>query len=205
MIDPKSTCLLVVDMQNAFAHLDGELAKAGRDISQTRATIPKILKLVKSCRENGIHIIWIVQESFIHDTIREQRKLSTHVTAEKIPALKGSWSAEIVDELKQVVSTDDDIIKKHRYSSFYGTNLEVRLRILGTRTLIVTGTGTNVCVESTVRDASFRDYDVILVEDCVGGTDKELHESTLKNVRLFFGTVIPSEDILNEIDSLRST
>jgi ureidoacrylate peracid hydrolase len=69
------------------------------------------------------------------------------------------------------------------------------LRSRGIRSLLISGVGTNVCVESTLRDGYMRDYYIVLLEDCVGATDRELHEATLKNVRLYFGVVSNSNEV----------
>ena len=86
-------------------------------------------------------------------------------------------------------------ITKHRYSAFLGTNLDLILRSRGIRSLLISGVGTNVCVESTLRDGYMRDYYIVLLEDCVGATDRELHEATLKNVSLHFGAVSNSNEV----------
>jgi ureidoacrylate peracid hydrolase len=79
---------------------------------------------------------------------------------------------------------------------FYSTTLEVLLRMLGTSHLIVSGVSTNNCIESTIRDAYFRDFDITVVEDCVAGSHPDLHRATLRNVQLFFGEVVSLDDFL---------
>ena len=77
-----------------------------------------------------------------------------------------TWNTEILPELVPVPG--DTVVRKHRYSGFFETELDARLRALGARSLFVTGCTTSVCVESTVRDAMFRDYDCLVLEDCTG-------------------------------------
>jgi ureidoacrylate peracid hydrolase len=87
-------------------------------------------------------------------------------------------------------------IEKCRYSAFYNTNLEVLLRNRGITTLVLTGVVTNVCVESTGRDAWHRDFDVIVVSDATAGYSEELHEAALKNVAYHCGAVCTTEETM---------
>ena len=82
-------------------------------------------------------------------------------------------------------------------SFFYATTLEAVLRMRDVSHLVVSGVSTNVCVESTIRDAYFRDYDVTVVEDCVAGTFPALHAATLENVRIYFGQVVSLAEFLS--------
>lgn len=87
------------------------------------------------------------------------------------------------------------VVVKHRYSGFFGTSLPVVLSALARPTLVACGVTSNVCVETTVRDAFIRDYHVILAEDCAGAPRKEEHESAVHNVRTYFGRVLAFEEI----------
>jgi len=97
----------------------------------------------------------------------------------------GHWKdrggAEIVDEVKP--RKGDKVICKHRNSAFYRTSLERYLRRKNISTLLLTGIATHGCVESTLRDAFFRDFDVVLVDDCCADMSEEGHDSTVRNVR----------------------
>lgn len=100
------------------------------------------------------------------------------------------------------VQTADYILDKNRYSSFYNTNLEVILRGLAVDTLIICGVTTEICVESTIRDAYFRDYKVLVPEDAVAAMDVARHQGTLLTIRYGFGTVTRTAEV---IDSLAVT
>ncbi len=82
---------------------------------------------------------------------------------------------------------------KHRYSGFLCTDLEMILRARERRSVLVTGVATNVCVESTARDAYMRDYHLVLVDDCCGAVTKAEHEATLHTIRTYFGRVLDSQ------------
>ena len=104
---------------------------------------------------------------------------------------------EIADELKP--TGDDIILDKQRYSAFYNTNLEVLLRGLGVTMVVVTGVTTNICVESTVRDAFFRDFRITVIEDCVGAVDEMMQQGPLHSFRYGFGDVIKSDEFIAAI------
>ena len=84
---------------------------------------------------------------------------------------------------------------KHGMSCFFDTNLHTKLRMLGAELLIISGVATNVCVESTIRDAYFRDFDILVVEDCVACSFPDLHRATLKNVEVYFGQVTTLKEL----------
>jgi ureidoacrylate peracid hydrolase len=88
------------------------------------------------------------------------------------------------------------VVIKHRYSGFVGTDLDTVLRARQRRSVLVTGVSTNVCVESTVRDACMRDYHAVLVEDCCGALTEAEHQAALHNVRGYFGRVLDSTTII---------
>jgi ureidoacrylate peracid hydrolase len=87
------------------------------------------------------------------------------------------------------------VVVKHRYSGFVGTELEVILNAIERRSVLVTGVSTNVCVESTIRDACMRDYHAVLVEDCCAAMSKPEHDASLNNVGRYFGRVLDSQTI----------
>jgi ureidoacrylate peracid hydrolase len=163
-IDPSLVGLLVIDMQNGFAAPEGTLGKAGFDISMTRAIIAPIQDLVDAARTAGVHVFWSRQIHYPDDKTREQRLIPGHLArgaGRSMLCARGTWDAEIIDELKPYIQPDDDIIQKHRASCFYSTNLEAELRIHGTRLLIITGTTSSFCVDSTIRAPPRRDPCII--------------------------------------------
>ena len=107
----------------------------------------------------------------------------------------GTWNTEILPALTP--RQGDLVVAKHRYSGFYDTNLDSILRARSIRHLVVTGCTTSVCVESTVRDAMFRDYQCVVLEDCtaepIGAQlSRTNHEASLLNIELLFGWVSDS-------------
>ncbi len=108
--------------------------------------------------------------------------------------MRGSWEAEFIPEIQP--EAQDSIIEKTRYSAFSRNDLDSRLRGLGITTLIVTGVGTNVCVETTCRDGFMRDYYIVVPNDLVATTDSKLHDGSLSNLDRYFARVVPSSEIL---------
>jgi ureidoacrylate peracid hydrolase len=106
----------------------------------------------------------------------------------------GTWDFQIVDELSPEPA--DIVIVKSRYSGFHGTNLDSVLRGLGVRNLLVAGIASNVCVESTIRDAYFHEYWPVMIEDAtMPAGSAEIQRATIYNVKTFFGWVANAEDV----------
>jgi len=117
--------------------------------------------------------------------------------------IKGTWDYDFIDDIKP--QPQDYIIQKPRYSGFWGTNLDMLLRGRGIRNLIFTGVATNVCVESTLRDAFFLEYFALIIADAtlqVG--PQSVQEATLFNIEKFFGWVSTTKDYLDALKALSS-
>ena len=84
---------------------------------------------------------------------------------------------------------------KHRYGAFESSDLDLVLRSQGIRTVVMTGVATNVCVETTARQAFLRDYYVVFASDCTATYDQAAHDATLRNIDAFFGQVVSAEEI----------
>jgi ureidoacrylate peracid hydrolase len=191
-IVPKETGVLVIDMQNDFVDQKGKFGVYGFPAMAQNIVNP-IKKLLIIARETKIPIIYtqhVHRPDYLDAGPRSQSK--------KLGALiRGSWGAQIVKEIEP--TPDDFIIEKHRYSAFYNTDLEIVLRGLHINTLIVTGVATNVCVESTVRDACIRDFNVVILSDCTATNNQEVHEGSLKNIPYISGSVSTSEEIIKTL------
>ncbi len=192
-----TTAMIVVDMQNGFLDDEGSMVKTGMDITELKKTVEPVRRLVEACHSAGIPIIFtrMVQRADFKDAgLRLERR----------PALKevsslvaGTWDADL--DPRMDVHTEDYILDKTRYSSFYNTNLEVILRGLAVDTLIICGVTTEICVESTIRDAYFRDYKIFVPEDAVAAMDVARHQGTLLTIRYGFGTVTTSGEVIDSL------
>jgi ureidoacrylate peracid hydrolase len=196
-IDLATTALLVIDMQNAFCHPEGTLGSDGADVSAIQKMMDPLARVIKGCQTAGIQDIWSIQEHYESDATRSRHRLRPHTLKRfRVPSVKGSWDAQIVDELRSLVNEGSEVFTKNRFGCFYNTKLENLLRIHGKDTLVVTGVDTNVCVETTVREAYMRDFDVIVLEDCVGGVHRDWHRIALEVWSRYIGAVIPSQHLL---------
>jgi nicotinamidase-related amidase/predicted enzyme related to lactoylglutathione lyase len=171
---PEKTALLVVDMQNAFCHPDGTLGISGVDVGPAQAIIEPVRRLVEAAREAQVPVVWTQQEHFPVDWSRARKRLAAHTAQRKrVSALAGSWDMNFVDELKPLATDPSFIIRKHRFGCFYETRLEQVLRMLGTESLLVCGATANACVETTLREAYLRDYDLVALTDCIAAVRPE--------------------------------
>jgi nicotinamidase-related amidase len=162
--DPKRVALLVIDMENDFV-------KPGAPMCVPMATeaVPNIRRLINTCREQAATVIYTTH---VHGKDRGDMGLMAGfwppINSQEA-LVDNTVGVEIYPELAPQES--ELVIKKHRYSAFYNTDLETQLRNRGIDTLIITGTVTNMCCDSTARDAQFRDYKVIFVSDATGTMD----------------------------------
>ena len=209
-IDPARTGVVVVDMQNSFASKGGMLDLIGLDISGARSAIAATKKVIEAARAAGMKVIYLLM-SYAADLSNSGGVNSPHwhkesglILMRKNPELRGkiltpgTWDEAVVDELKPAPT--DIIIRKSRYSGFVGTNLDMVLKTYNVQYLIFTGIATNVCVESTLRDAYFREYWPIIVSDAVNNAGPPAtQEGTLWNVEALFGWVTKSEDFVKAV------
>jgi ureidoacrylate peracid hydrolase len=189
---PAHTALLVIDMQNDFCAAGGYIETVvGKDASGCRAIAPAIMRLVGAARAASVPVFWI-KANYDPDKLpvgmlTKQRERSTSVCCGT-----GSWGAELFGVTPD---TGEAVIEKHSYSAFVGTDLEARLRAGGIRSLVFTGVQTNICVETSLRDAVCLGFYAILAADCVASHTAPLHEATLKNTQFLFGDVIAGSEI----------
>ena len=202
-IDIKSAAMLVIDMQNGFVHEKGTLGVSGVDTKRLAAVVPAQKRLIERCQQTGIPVIWTVQEHFAVDASRAQKKLAAHTAKRRqVSCLAGTWDAEIIDELKPLAAVNPTyVLRKHRFGAFYETRLELLLRQLGVRTLLIAGTTTNACVETTIREAYLRDYDVVAVSDCISGINAEWEEAAQKVWAQYFCVLQDSAQVHAWIDA----
>ncbi|MGJ7046220.1 cysteine hydrolase family protein [Thermoanaerobacterium thermosulfurigenes] len=190
----EKSALLIIDMQNAFINKDGSLSKMGLDISRTLKVIDPIKRLKKEFKRCGRPVIYLQH-------IHRPDKMDAGIISEVFPQImelghcfEGSWDADIIDELKP--ENDDYIVKKHRFSGFYHTELDDVLRSLDVRILVVSGVATNVCVESTVRDAFYRDYNVFVPRETTVSFAEEFEKGSFANFEFAFARVLSIDEMI---------
>ncbi len=191
-VDPKHTALIVIDMQNDFCHPDGYMGKCGFDVSASQAIVPRLAGHIEATRRAGATVVFI---QLIMDDMYRYANFLAHdhkrgVSLERCQT--ASWGADFY-ELKMLPS--DLLVIKHHYSAFVDTNLDLVLKSRGIKTIVMSGTATNVCVESTARDGFFNGYYVVFLSDCSATYSQEVHDATLANIDRHFGAVITADEV----------
>src|SRR6478609_1635199 len=182
-IDPYKTVMIVVDMQNDFVAEGAKLRSAA-----AAAMVPKLASTLKFCREKGIRIIYTAH---VHRRDGSDMGLYDDLyppIADHSTLVDGTPGVEIFSDLAP--APGEHVIKKHRYSAFFATDLDLILREWGIKTVIISGTTTENCCHATERDAMFNNYKVVFLSDVTGTFDypdvgqgslsaEEVHRSTL--------------------------
>ena len=211
-VDLTKSAIVVVDMQNAFASKGGMLDIASVDISDAPRVVRSIRSVLDAARQAGLLIVHLqmgyksdLSNSGGPDSPNWHKELAMHLMNCR-PELKGklltegTWDFAIVEELKPYPT--DLVVIKTRYSGFAGTTLDSQLRTRGIRYLFLAGIATNVCVESTLRDAYFQDYWPILIRDgAMQAGPPSMQEATVFNVENFFGWTMRSDEFLAAVKS----
>jgi ureidoacrylate peracid hydrolase len=221
-IDTAKTAVLVIDMQNDFGSKGGMFDRAGIDISGIQKVVGPTARVLASARSVGVKIIYLkmgfrpdLSDLGSSDSPNRMRHLQFGVgktvrapdgTESRI-LIRDTWNTDIVPELKPLA--DDIVIYKHRFSGFYETDLDARLKQFGAKYIIVTGCTTSVCVESTVRDAMFRDYSCVLLADCMSepigyGLPRSNHDASLLVIKTLLGWVSGSEEFIKTLERVSS-
>lgn len=202
--DPAKCALVLVDVQNDFCHPDGSMAKAGQDVSAAVAMAPKLVSLVDAARAAGVPVVFVRtthDESTDSVAWLNRRAAGPGSVTTQATCRTGSWGTEFYKVLPEL--PDEPVITKHRYSAFVGTNLDLTLRTMGVQSLLFTGVATEVCVESSLRDALFAEYFVSMVEDCCATYAPELHEGSVRAVAKNFGTVVTAQELTMHWSAVR--
>jgi ureidoacrylate peracid hydrolase len=212
-IDISRTAIVVVDMQNAYASKGGMLdIGTGIDEARIGPVIEANKKLLPAARGAGVPVIYLqfgykpdlsnaggpqspnIRKQMLFKLLKERPEVRDKLIIE------GTWGWQIIDDLKPVEG--DYVVQKPRYSGFASTNLESLLHGLDIQHLIFTGVATNVCVESTAREAYFKEFWPILVEDAMDHTGPDfVRQATLYNFESKLGWVTRTEDVLRILQS----
>ncbi len=179
------TAVLIIDMQNGFCHEQGSLPLAGMGLPNMPAVVGTTAELLAAARSEGVPVVY-TRHVFRPDFLDAPARLFDMLPRSPEPLVRGSWDAEVIDELAPTAA--DTIIDKNRYDAFLYTDLEVVLRGLGVTRLLVTGVVTSVCVESSVRSAEQRDFEVSVAADCTSAP-VGAHEPALAAMAAVFATV----------------
>ena len=205
VLDPRRTALLVIDMQNAFCHAEGTLGISGVNVAPAQAIVEPIARLVAGCRAAGVPVLWSQQVHFATDAGRARKRLPSHTQKRaRVSALAGTWDMELVDGLKELAVAEPHLVfQKHRFGCFYETRLDAALQMLGAEALLVCGATANACVETTLREAYLRDYDVVAVTDCIAAVRPEWEPTAHAVWGQYLGVLATANDVLGWLERAR--
>ncbi len=179
MAKKPTMALIIVDMEKDFVWGSLKCDRASR-------IVPNIQKLAKAARNSGIPVIYS-NDAHLPGIDHEFSVWGEH-------AIAGSEGAQVIDELKP--QQGDFVIPKRTYSAFYQTDLEMLLRELGVRTVILTGLHTNICIRHTSADAFFRGLKIVIPEDGVEAFTEDYHVSGLEYLKMAYKAEITTTDRL---------
>ncbi len=203
-MNPNTAALIVVDMENDFV-----APGAPFEVKAAQTLLPKLKEVIGFCRRVGIQVIYTTH---VHRPDGSDMGRFADIyppIADRVGLVDGTPGVEIYSEIAP--QKDEVVIKKHRYSAFYGTDLDMILRGQGVETVIVTGVTTEDCCHATARDAMFRDYRVVFLSDCTGTyaypdlgygelSADEVHRSSLVILALSTAHVMTADDFMARAD-----
>ncbi len=198
---PGHTAIVVIDPQNDFLHDEGWYARQGIDIAHMRRCIEPIKALVAEARKKTVPVVWTRHGSRGLEDGGPFMRLRPFLRDGGLR--QDTWGNEILAALDP--RTEDWHVEKMRLSAFYCTNLEVILRALGAQTVLFAGVLTNQCVAATTKDAMFRDFKPIVVEDATGTTMPHLHDPAIEMMRVGWAEVRGLEETIGELRQLASS
>ncbi len=209
-IDWKKSALVIIDMQNYGCNPDAGVAQMLSlrypEIAKyyvprlTETAIPNAKKLLGAFRRAGRQVLFTRHGPLMPDgrdlIARRRRRDSESVTSTNTPTLwsKGSFEHDIIETLKP--EANEMVIDKNTSSAFNSTGIEWMLRNMGIETLVVAGMATDMCVETTSRDAADRGFNVIIAEDASATFFPDHHRAALSGFARVFGQVWASADVI---------
>jgi len=205
VIDPRKTAMIVVDMQNDFV-----APGAAMETPAARQIVPKLAEALRICREAGIKVVYTAH---VHRRDGCDMGLFDDLhppIANRNALVDGTPSVEICAELAP--KAGEHVVKKHRYSGFFGTDLDIILREWGVDTVLISGTTTENCCHATARDAMFRNYRVVFLSDATATYDypdrgfgampaADVHHATLVILAASTAHVMSVEDMRTRVTS----
>jgi len=179
--------LLVIDMQKFFLDPESPTFTCGG-----LAILPTVKSVIKAFRDAGRPVIYTTH-------VHHPNRLDAGIMGEwwEGMCLEGSPESEVHPDIAPLPG--EKVVPKHRYSAFYNTDLETVLRCLKIEDLVITGIMTNMCCESTARDAYFRDYRVHFLADATGSVVEEMHVATLLNLAFGFAYITKAKEVIRAL------
>ena len=206
MIYKIQPALAIIDMQNGFMSWGGAFAKLGFDISRYQEILPVVQESYHRARalQLPVFLSQALRERSGIDMLERQHKILPEKRRERIETLplciRGTWDSDFVDALQP--EDDDLVVQKRRDSIFQDTEIELWLRSLKVDTIIFTGIDTSICVESSLRDAFNKGWDVILLSDATASLNKNFYRTTITETKDNFGLVMKSLELFDNLKKI---
>jgi ureidoacrylate peracid hydrolase len=199
-VEPRHTALLVIDVLNDFCAEGGMMEREGQDLRHVQQMAEALPRLLDTAREAGVLVVFVrnvystEENHYLSDVWLEQaaRRRSGSYTVWPVCGA-GSWEGDFYSVRPLA---EEPVITKHRFSAFHNTDLETVLRAHSVRSVVLAGVATDVCVETTAREAFVRDYYVVFLSDGTATYNRPSHEATLAVIDRFFGQVATMEDVI---------
>jgi biuret amidohydrolase len=209
--EPKSTALLIIDMQRDFVEPGGFGEMLGNDVSRLRSAIEPCRRVLEAARRAGLTVIHTREGHRPDLTDAPPAKLKRGGLTVGIGdvgpmgrvLVRGEYGHDIIPELYPIAG--EPVVDKPGKGSFYDTDLDLILKNRGIRTLIVCGVTTEVCVHTTVREANDRGYECLVLSDCVGSYFPEFQRVALEMIKAqggIFGWVADSTEALRVLGQI---
>ncbi len=191
-LDPETTALIVVDLQNDFCSPGGYYAGTGQNVAALAAAVEPASRLLHRAREAGMPVVFtrIVRHPSTGPTENRHRLLPRRWFSQGKRLVPGTWGADLVGGLQP--RPDELVLDKNGYSAFHGTELEAHLHACGVRTLVLCGVLTYACVLATAFAAFDRGFDVVLATDATGSWVEGLGPASFEIVDLLLGHAVPA-------------
>jgi ureidoacrylate peracid hydrolase len=201
-LDPARTALAVIDMQATFCE-----PGAPAEVPASRAVVPAINRLTRELRARGVPVVWVLHANTHRGGVSDWEVFFDNVVAADVRRRTVESLAPGRQEVWRELETapEDATVVKNRYSALISGSspLERVLRNLGVDTLLIAGTKTDVCCESTARDAMMLDFKVVMVADCCAALSDEEHRGALETIIQQFGDVRTAGEVVALLDAGR--
>jgi len=197
LLNPRRTAVVVVDVQQYFLETP--------PFTAMREVVAPLVRFLPVARAAGITIVHVKTDFTpgLENAGRQGSRSRQMMESTRTGLVQGSRTAEIASELTPDPS--DVVVTKTRFSGFWASDLDAVLRARDIDTLIFAGGTTTVCVESTLRDAMFLEYNALVLSDCTRDISPELHHSALARIEMFFGWICDSQDLIPALDAVNDT
>lgn len=201
VLDPRKTALIVIDMQNGFCLED----VAAAYVPFAEEIVPTINKLAASVRRTGGKVFWIKQTVDEDSAVAwsEWLGMMTAATRNRLVTNLAPGSRGHALHADLAVMPEDEVVQKYRFSAFVqgASDLPERLRAQGYDTVLITGTVTNVCCESSARDAMMLNFKTVMVSDANAARTDEEHNATLSTFLAIFGDVMDTDYLIARLEA----